>query len=508
MRDINQFTEVIGGSERVALAVDSQIVGSEFHLERPVLVNRKLAGVTAFWKTVATYVVSDTFCLLIALELSIALRNLTGAGAPLDVYTRLLPVLGVFLVAYTFAQLYPSVGMSPVEEFRRLSLSTSAVFAGIAGATFMVRGGEIYSRGIYVFAWVLSLAILPLGRALARSVYSKRSWWGIHTVVLGAGITGRRIVKELKRRPELGLRPVAVLDDDPAKIGDLEGVPVLGPLSLSPRLVKDMNLRYGIVAMPGVQCDKLVALLECHARTFRHLIVIPDLFGFGSMRMPSHDMGGVLAFEVRQQLLIPSRRYLKRAIDLSVTIVGGIFILPLLFLIALLIKLESRGPVLFRQKRMGQHGASFGALKFRSMVVGAEEALKELLKNNPAMKEEYEKYHKLRDDPRITRMGRLLRKTSLDELPQLWNVLMGEMSLVGPRAYMPAELPVMNKSEDLILRTWPGITGLWQVSGRNKTTFEERLNFDVFYVRNWSLWLDIYILAKTIRVVLCLEDAY
>jgi lipopolysaccharide/colanic/teichoic acid biosynthesis glycosyltransferase len=182
--------------------------------------------------------------------------------------------------------------------------------------------------------------------------------------------------------------------------------------------------------------------------------------------------------------------------------------LPFLLLIALLIKLDSRGAIFFAQERMGINGTRFKALKFRSMHENAETRLQEILTKNHKLREEYEVFHKLRHDPRVTRLGQFLRKYSLDELPQLWNVLKGDMSLVGPRAYMPSELDKMNSSENIILRVLPGITGLWQVRGRNNFSFQERLDIDVYYVRNWSLSLDLYLLVSTIRVVMMGKGAF
>jgi len=173
-----------------------------------------------------------------------------------------------------------------------------------------------------------------------------------------------------------------------------------------------------------------------------------------------------------------------------------------LAVLALLVKLDSKGPIFYRQSRLGVDGSRFQAVKFRTMHGDGEKRLAEVLANNPKMRAEYEQFHKLSKDPRVTRIGRVLRKYSFDELPQLWNVLKGEMSLVGPRPYLEREIPEMNHQERIILRATPGITGMWQVSERNATTFDERVKMDVHYVRNWSPWLDLYLLARTFGVVL------
>ena len=461
------------------------------------------------WRMTSTYLVSDMACLLLSFELSIAFRMLLGAEIDILFYDDLLPLTGLlFGVAYWAAKLYPSIGFDPAEELRRQSLATSGVFLVIAASTFMLRGGERYSRGVFLIAWLLALVIAPFGRALARAVYSKREWWGIHAVVLGAGKTGLNIVERLRRQPGFGLRPVAALDDDPAKHGDLAGIPVLGELSLGPALVKEYGILYAIVAMPNVQCDRLLALLEKHAKTFRHLVVVPDLFGFCTMRVPSRDLGGVLALELNQQLLMPSARAIKRFMDLAGVLLGGVLVAPVIALFALSIKLDSRGPVFYGHTRIGSGGRKFKAWKFRSMFQDADARLHEYLSKHPELREEWERHFKLKNDPRVTRVGRFLRRTSLDELPQLWNVLVGQMSLVGPRPIVEEEVPRYADCFDLYQKVTPGMSGLWQVSGRTNTTYAERVALDTYYVRNWSPWLDAYILARTVKVVVAGKGAY
>ncbi|MCA9584966.1 MAG: exopolysaccharide biosynthesis polyprenyl glycosylphosphotransferase [Myxococcales bacterium] len=286
------------------------------------------------------------------------------------------------------------------------------------------------------------------------------------------------------------------------KFAEVEGVPVVGDLSLAPVLAKRLKIPYAVVAMPGVDSHRLLGIVERVGGKFSHLLLVPDLFGFATLGVPAKNLGGVLAVEVRQQLLLPGPRLAKRVMDSTLTLIGIFFVLPFLVLIALLIKLDSRGPIFYTQKRMGRDGEHFDAYKFRSMHGDGEERLKSLLENDPALKAEYEIYHKLKKDPRVTRVGRILRKFSLDEFPQLINVVKGDMSLVGPRPYLERELAEMSGQEKIILRATPGMTGMWQVSDRNATSFAQRCQIDVYYVRNWSPWLDIHILAKTFGVVI------
>jgi Undecaprenyl-phosphate galactose phosphotransferase WbaP len=194
--------------------------------------------------------------------------------------------------------------------------------------------------------------------------------------------------------------------------------------------------------------------------------------------------------------------------DLALTIAGGTCLLPLLAVLAVLVKLSSPGPIFFGQIRLGHRGQRFIAWKFRSMICNGGDVLRQRLESDPAARAEWDREHKLKDDPRITRIGKLLRRASLDELPQLWNVLRGEMSLVGPRPIVEAEVVKYGKCYGIYKSMRPGITGLWQVSGRNDTAYEERLRYAEFYVRNWSPWLDMHILARTVSAVCCSRGAY
>ena len=286
------------------------------------------------------------------------------------------------------------------------------------------------------------------------------------------------------------------------RFAEVDGVPIVGDLALAPILAQRLKIPYAVVAMPGVDGPKLLQIIERIGGKFSHLLIIPDLFGFATLGVPAKNLGGILGVEVRQQLLLPGPRLAKRVMDVALTATGILFVLPFLLLIAFLIKLDSKGPIFYTQKRLGKDGEHFRAYKFRTMYGDGEERLKAILDADPALRAEYEIYHKLRRDPRVTRIGRILRKFSLDEFPQLLNVVLGDMSLVGPRPYIERELTEMGGQEKIILRAPPGMTGMWQVSDRNATSFAQRVQIDVYYVRNWSPWLDIHILAKTFGVVI------
>jgi len=276
---------------------------------------------------------------------------------------------------------------------------------------------------------------------------------------------------------------------------------VVGGLDLAPVLSQRLGIRSAVIAMPGMDAAAMLGVIERFGEGYSSVVVIPDLFNLAHFGAPTQDLGGVLGIEVRRQLLLKWPRAIKRTMDIVLTSAGGLLLLPFLAALALLIKLDSRGSPFYMQKRLGQDGVRFKALKFRSMYGDGEERLAAMLNADQKLRAEYEQFHKLAVDPRVTRIGKILRKYSLDELPQLWNVITGDMSLVGPRPYLEREIPEMEQQEAIILRVKPGITGIWQVTGRNVSTFQERVQLDVEYVRNWSPWLDIYVLARTVPVV-------
>lgn len=464
--------------------------------------------------TVGALVLTDLLCLAGAGALAVWLRHVNGGQFPLSLYWDLWPLLAIFPLVYmaeglySGVSLYPGLALGPVEELRRATLATSWVYLALGVAMFLSRGAETYSRGVFLMAWVFSLTAVPLGRDLVRQVCSRRPWWGYPVVVIGAGKTGELVIATLQRQPWLGLKPVAVLDDDPDKHGELLGVPVVGGMDQAPVLARERAIPYAIVAMPGVSGERRLDLFQRFGKYFPHMLIIPDLVGFSSLWVVAKDLGGILGLELRQRLLLPWPRFLKRAADLALTVVGGVFALPVIALLAAAIKLDSPGPVFYSQERIGYGGRRFRAWKFRSMVRNSEEVLDEYLARHPELHDEWEANHKLKDDPRVTRMGRLLRSSSLDELPQLWNVLRGEMSLVGPRPIVEEEIERYGNRFALYSKVLPGLTGLWQVSGRNNTTYEERVNLDSYYVNNWSVWLDLYIFLQTAHAVLSRKGAY
>jgi exopolysaccharide biosynthesis polyprenyl glycosylphosphotransferase len=237
---------------------------------------------------------------------------------------------------------------------------------------------------------------------------------------------------------------------------------------------------------------------------------VPELFGLPASNITARGMmeEQAVILRVQNNLARKSNRIIKRIFDIVVTICGGFFILPFMLFIAVIIYLDSEGPIIYKQKRIGQNGKEFNFYKFRSMVKNADTILEEYLNTHESEKIEWQKNFKLKNDPRVTKIGRIIRKTSIDELPQLWNVLIGDMSLVGPRPLLPNEVERYNSYIEDYKLVLPGLTGVWQVSGRSDTTFEQRAIMDSWYIHNWSIWIDIVYLLKTVLAVVKSKGAY
>jgi Undecaprenyl-phosphate galactose phosphotransferase WbaP len=326
-------------------------------------------------------------------------------------------------------------------------------------------------------------------------------------VILGAARTGKLIAKSLNRERVLGFVPVAYLDDEPSKWGtEVEGLPVLGPLSEGHALAR--RVRVAVLAMPGVGKNRLAYLAQ--RLRFSRLILVPDLFNLQSLWVSSVDMGGVLGLEIKRNLLRRHNRVLKHGMDYLISLPIALLSLPLLAVFMVWIKLVSPGSAFYTQAREGLKGKEIRIWKLRTMYEDAEARLEQTLASDPEAEAQWKRFYKLKDDPRILPgVGRLLRKTSLDELPQILNVLRGEMSLVGPRPFPYYHVeqfePEFRKFRCSVR---PGLTGLWQVSDRSDGDLEVQETLDSYYIRNWSLWLDVYLLLRTVGAVLAGKGAY
>jgi Undecaprenyl-phosphate galactose phosphotransferase WbaP len=467
--------------------------------------------IRGLWLTTFSFLVSDTFALSFGASIAVVARwAYHGKYDPYD-YLRFAPALALFVIAFALTGLYPGIALNPVDEMRRVLYSITVGHLVILAITYLFKSAETYSRAVFLITWVVTVVLVIVCRTVLRATLARKRWWGVPAVILGAGETGQLVLKTLQKRPWSGLKAAAILDEsladwpaEPRWAGDC----FWGGFDWAPVLARNYRLSYAIVAMPEVPCKQLSALLSRYAQDFRHLLIIPDLIGMTTLGVCTRDLGGLVGLEISHKLVHRVPQIGKRALDLTLAGCCAVLLFPVFLLICLGTRLSGPGQIFYGQRRIGRGKLPFTAWKFRSMVPDADAVLAKYLESDPEMAEQWRKDRKLRHDPRITPLGRFLRKTSLDELPQLWNIIRGDMSLVGPRPIVEGEVEKYGEAFDLYTKVRPGVTGLWQVSGRNNTTYQERIEFDEYYVKNWSVWLDVYILGRTIKAVLLADGAY
>ncbi|HCK0916685.1 undecaprenyl-phosphate galactose phosphotransferase WbaP [Klebsiella michiganensis] len=388
-------------------------------------------------------------------------------------------------------------------------LRTLVIFATIEIAVLAFTTWS-FPRIAWILTWVLVLVLVPTLRMVAKLILDKLNLWQRDTWVIGCGANAQEAYLAINSERNLGLNIVGFVASDGLSTSgkQINGLPVIAE---SPKWLKGINKKTQfIVAVESDQSDiRNNWLRNFMIQGYRYVSVIPTLRG---MPLDSTDMSfifshEVMIFRVQQNLAKWSSRFLKRSFD----VIGSLAIItvlsPLLIYISQKVKKDG-GPAIYGHERIGKGGKPFKCLKFRSMVINSKEVLDDLLEKDMDAKREWDSTFKLKNDPRVTKIGSFLRRTSLDELPQLFNVLKGEMSLVGPRPIITAELARYNEEVDYYLLSKPGMTGLWQVSGRSDVDYETRVYLDAWYVKNWSMWNDIAILFKTIGVVLKKDGAY
>ena len=365
------------------------------------------------------------------------------------------------------------------------------------------------SRLWWGVSWATALASLLLLRVAMRALLQRLQLWVRPTIILGVGPNALDARQALDSHPELGLRVVGFVDADGPSTTDVPATAPRLPRALMHSLASQPGIQW-VIALEHAQSDSREHCLRLLAQWgASDISVIPAMRG-----VPLHgtDMSHFFSHEVamlrmRNNLRRWPARLTKRVFDTVTAILLLVFLSPVLLLIALLVRRDG-GPALFAHPRVGKRRKIFKCYKFRTMVVDAEQRLEQLLQQSPDLRQQWEEERKLRDDPRVSPLGRFLRRSSLDELPQLLNVIRGEMSLVGPRPVVSAELPRYGDDVGYYLMVRPGMTGLWQVSGRNDVDYDARVYLDSWYVKNWSLWTDMVILLKTVRVVLARSGAY
>jgi exopolysaccharide biosynthesis polyprenyl glycosylphosphotransferase len=415
---------------------------------------------------------------------------------------------GLMQVAFQMDRVYQRWRGRPwLDQIYRIINATAKSVVVILAVTFVLQPLK-YSRLLLIEAGIIAIILLAISRIVQNGIVGSLRARGVgiaRIIIVGAGEVGRTVMRTIVARPELGYQIVGFVDDNPEKgTTDIGRFRALGATDNLAQLIEEQAVDEVIVTLPWMYHRKIMGIVrECERR---HVVarIVPDLFQMSLSQVDVDDIGGVPLIGVREVGFGRGALLIKRGMDIAGAVMGLVIGFPILALIGLAIRFDSPGLILFHQTRVGSGGNPFEMYKFRSMREGAEAEMERLRDLNEADGPLF----KIQDDPRLTRVGRFLRRTSLDELPQLWNVLRGEMSLVGPRPPLPAEVDQYVEWHKKRLEVRPGMTGMWQVSGRSLLSFDDMVLLDIYYIENWSLWLDLKILLRTIPQVLFGDGAF
>lgn len=415
--------------------------------------------------------------------------------------------LPAFAAVFFAARLYPGIMMQPAEEVRKFSLGSFFCFTGIALSIAVETDDRAALCVALLLAVPFATALLPLLREAVRMVCCSCSWWGVPVVIYSRNENKYAIAERLLHTPSLAYRPAAIINTEARDYEEYQGIPVFPPSQEIEDCIHACKITTAIV-MELPEGNTAHTPLDSLLSEYRYIITIPYYQHLKFTSLSVRSFGDVFGFAASNRLTRPINLWIKRGIDIGLLLFFSPVALLLTGIIAISVKCTSKGPVFYGHKRIGKNNKSITVWKFRSMVVNADEKLQELLKTNPKIKHEWEGFQKIKDDPRITPVGAFLRKTSLDELPQLFNILCGQMSFVGPRPVTEAERGKYGDAFDYIFSVTPGLSGMWQVSGRSSQEYTDRVLLDTFYIQNWSIWLDIWIILRTCVVVFTRKGAY
>lgn len=469
-------------------------------------------------------VIVDAFLILVGFAIAYVLRYNVSWPAPFNLiirevltvnntpfssflpYVILLQAVLVFQLAMRGFYRLPR-NASMFSYFGRIVNCTTLAIAFVVLVAIVQR--PLYSRLIYAFAWFTIILLMCLWRCLLVSIQRWQWVRGIgreRVLVVGGTGLGRQVMEAIVAQPHLGYALIGYLDDNslPPRQRNDGHFRHLGSMDRFADCIKEGIADQVILALPFWKHNELPELVNICREAGVEFRVAPDFYELSFDRVAVNDLNGIPLLGLKELSLTGLNLVIKRTTDVILTLLAAPVLLIICGIIAILVKTDSEGPIIFQQKRVGKNGKIFTAYKFRTMVVDAEERKAELSDLNEADGPIF----KIRNDPRITNIGRILRRTSLDELPQFWNVLRGEMSLVGPRPPTPNEVEKYADWHRRRLDVTPGITGLWQVLGRSDTSFDEMVRLDIYYAENWSPGMDMMILLQTIPVVLSGKGAY
>jgi exopolysaccharide biosynthesis polyprenyl glycosylphosphotransferase len=405
------------------------------------------------------------------------------------------------------------IDLSVIDTWPRIVSAASLATMGrltvvlFAGGVLGIDDVDRYK--VSIAAWALAIVLIPIARWAVRYVQRNARAKGYtekRTLIIGAGHVGTLLADKMLRRPALGLKPIGFLDPDPMPLAAREpmGLPVYRDVDQLERILRDQQVTHVLVAFSTEGFMRAFDIIERCANHGVEVSIVPRFFEISASEPRTDEIEGIPIMTLQRTRFSPALAATKRAIDLVLGGVAMLVALPVMAAVAIAIRSEDGLPVLYRQERLGKDGKPFIMFKFRSMVMCAEEQRDELADQNEATGPIFKMNH----DPRVTRVGKFIRRFSFDELPQIFNVMRGDMSLVGPRPPLPSEVEEYGAWECRRLGVVPGITGLWQVLGRSELTFEEMVSLDLNYIWNWSPWLDIQIMARTIGAVLHGRGAY
>lgn len=458
----------------------------------------------------------DLLCIGLALSAGLAVASATGvADLPgfLVLLAAVVDASVVWLALFAAYGLYtrPSVRIGTIsvegtlrDAFHPLVLGSLVLVLAAAPINDLL-GGEVAGAVQALVTLGVALVLLPVVRVALRAVAAGAMWQPARGVIVGSGQVASLLAEKLEAHEGYGIELIGYVDDDPgAEHGHPGGLARLGDRGDISDIVEQNEVDRLIVAFSRAGHEEMLKLVRDVRNPDVQVSIVPRFFEVFPSHATLDDLEGVPLITLPQVRLGTGARIIKRVFDLVAASALAVVLLPVLAAIAVAIKVDSRGPVIFRQERRGRGGSIFRIAKFRSMRVGAEDERMKLAYLNQVDGPLF----KVDDDPRITKVGRFLRRTSLDELPQIWNVLTGEMSLVGPRPFVLHEADQITGWAGRRLDMAPGVTGLWQAMGRNDLSYDEMIKLDYLYVTNWSLWWDIKILARTARAVLARDGAY
>lgn len=429
-------------------------------------------------------------------------------------YLKMTPFMMYFVVPFFYlcGMFLKQTYMNRIQFWKVLERCFAAVFYGTAAiivVLYFVKEAGNTSRFFILLNGVFVFILVIFFRYIMKRILCHFDIFRIPILIIGGGKTAEVLVKGIKDNYGEMYKIIGILEDY-ERNEELRQYPVLGGFRDAERIIKERDINNVVIAAPGLAQNDIISLVNRVQPLVHNLSIVPNLIAIPMSGIKAERFFNekIMLLRLKNNLASPLNRWIKYSFDFICTLIGTVIISPLLLLIATWIYFDSPGPVIFKHIRIGKNGKAFGCYKFRTMCMNADKKLAELLANDTAAKVEWERDFKLKDDPRVTKVGKFLRKTSLDELPQIFNVLKGEMSLVGPRPVVEEELEKYGEYLDDYLMVRPGITGMWQVNGRSDTTYEERVHMDSWYVRNWSIWIDIMLLWRTVKSVIKCEGAY